>query len=409
MGRCGDLFGRRPRRCRADSRGLALITQPRGQFDVTPEQRAIGALAAEVAAREIAPHVAQWDREHVFPRELYRKLTDAGIMGILVPEEYGGAGAEYLSYALAIEELARVDAGTAVTVSVHSMICSAICRLGTPQQKEFWLPQLASGDVLAGFALTESDAGSDAAALRATAKRSNGGYVLDGRKQWCSTGSYAGVIMGMFRTGGAGARGVSAFLIDAALPGISVERVTEKLGIHTSNTCDVAFDGVEVDSNALLGEEGAGFANAMSALTAGRIGIAAQAIGILAACLDESVKFAKERVAFGKPIGAFEGISFKIAQMATDLDAARLLNYRAAALADAGESFALAASKAKLFASTAARKHAAEALQIHGGYGYTSEFPVERHYRDAKITEIYEGTSEIQQLIVARSLLGRLD
>ncbi|HXO17404.1 MAG TPA: acyl-CoA dehydrogenase family protein, partial [Candidatus Dormibacteraeota bacterium] len=267
----------------------------------------------------------------------------------------------------------------------------------------------AGGDVIAGFALTESDAGSDAAAIRATAKRTPAGYALQGRKQWCTSGSYAGVIMGMFRTGGAGARGVSAFLVETDLPGIAVERVTEKLGIHTSNTCDLAFDGVEVGPEALLGEEGEGFGNAMTALTAGRIGIAAQAIGILAACLDESVAFAKERNAFGKPIGAFEGVSFKIAQMATDLDAARLLNYRAAALADAGGDFRLAASKAKLFASTAARKHAAEAVQIHGGYGYTNEFPVERHYRDAKITEIYEGTSEIQQLIIARSLLGRLD
>jgi alkylation response protein AidB-like acyl-CoA dehydrogenase len=340
---------------------------------------------------------------------LYGKLTVAGLMGILVPEEYGGAGADYLSYALAIEELARVDAGTAVTVSVHSMICSAIRKLGTGQQKDRWLKRLAADDVIAGFALTESDAGSDAAAIRATAKRATGGYVLNGRKQWCTTGSYAGVIMGMFRTGGAGARGVSAFLIEPNLPGITVERVTEKLGILTSNTCDLAFDDVRLDDDALLGEEGAGFGNAMNALTAGRIGIAAQAIGILAACLDEAVKFAKERVAFGKPIGAYEGVSFKVAQMAVDLDAARLLTYRAASLADAGEPFALAASKAKLFASTAARKHAAEALQIHGGYGYTSEFPVERHYRDAKITEIYEGTSEIQQLIIARSLLGRLE
>jgi hypothetical protein len=330
-------------------------------------------------------------------------------MGILVPEEYGGAGADYLSYALAIEELARVDAGTAVTVSVHSMICSAILRLGTERQKERWLKALATGNVIAGFALTESDAGSDAAAIRATARRSGAGYVLNGRKQWCTSGSYAGVIMGMFRTGGSGARGVSAFLIEPDRPGITVERVTEKLGIHTSNTCDVAFDDVALDEDALLGEEGAGFGTAMSALTAGRIGIAAQAIGILAACLDESVQFAKERVAFGKPIGAFEGVSFKIAQMAMDLDAARLLAYRAAALADAAQPFALAASKAKLFASSAARRHAAEALQIHGGYGYTTEFAVERHYRDAKITEIYEGTSEIQQLIIARSLLGRLD
>ncbi len=386
-----------------------MLETKRAQFELSDEQRQIGALAAEIAQREIAPHVEHWDREHLFPRELYGKLTEAGIMGMLVSEEYGGVEAEYLAYALAIEELARVDAGTAVTVSVHSMICSAILKMGTREQKERWLPALATADVIAGFALTESDAGSDAGALRATAKRDGAGYVLNGRKQWCTSGSFAGVVMGMFRTGGAGPKGISAFLIDPSLPGVSVERVTQKLGIHTSNTCDLAFDDVKVAGDALLGEEGAGFSNAMTALTAGRIGIAAQAIGILAACLDESVEFAKERVAFGKPIGAFEGVSFKIAQMAMDLDAARMLTYRAAALADAGEPFAIAASKAKLFASTAARKHAAEALQIHGGYGYTTEFPVERHYRDAKITEIYEGTSEIQQLIIARSLLGRLD
>ncbi len=386
-----------------------MIASARAQFELSDEQRQIGALAADIGRRDIAPFVAQWDREHAFPRALYRTLNDAGIMGILVSEEYGGAGADYLSYALAIEELARVDAGTAVTVSVHSMICSAIERLGTAAQKRRWLPRLATEDAIAGFALTESDAGSDAAALRATAKRSGDGYVLNGRKQWCTSGSYAAVIMGMFRTGGAGARGVSAFLIEPALPGVTVERVTEKLGIHTSNTCDLAFDDVAVSPDALVGDEGAGFGNAMTALTAGRIGIAAQAIGILAACLEESVAFAKERSAFGKPIGAYEGVSFKIAQMATDLEAARLLTYRAASLADAGKPFALAASEAKLFASSAARKHSAEALQIHGGYGYTTEFAAERHYRDAKITEIYEGTSEIQQLIIARSLLGRLD
>ncbi len=384
-----------------------MITPAREQFGLSDEQREIAALTAEVAQREIAPHVARWDREHAFPRELYTKLTDAGIMGILVPEEYGGGGADYVSYALAIEELARVDAGAAVTVSVHSMICAAILKLGTEAQKRAWLPRLAAEDVLAGFALTEPDAGSDAAAIRASAGRDGNGYRLNGRKQWCTNGSYCGVMMGMFRTGGPGARGVSAFLIDSALPGIAVERVTEKLGIHTSNTCDVAFDDVPVVSDALLGEEGEGFGSAMTALTSGRIGIAAQAAGILAACLDESVAFAKERHAFGRAIGAFEGVSFKIAQMATDLDAARLLIYRAAALADAGRPFTIEASKAKLFASTAARKHASEALQIHGGYGYTTEFPVERHYRDAKITEIYEGTSEIQQLIIARALMGK--
>ncbi|HET6895678.1 MAG TPA: acyl-CoA dehydrogenase family protein [Candidatus Baltobacteraceae bacterium] len=385
-----------------------MQTESPAAFDLTEDQRQIGDLAAEIAQREIAPHITQWDREHAFPRELYTKLNAAGLMGLLVPEEYGGAGADYVSYARAVEELARVDAGSAVTVSVHSMICMAILKLGSEEQKRRYLPKLAQEDAIAGFALTEPDAGSDAAALRANAKRDGDAWLLNGRKQWCTNGGYSTVMMGMFRTGGPGARGISAFLVDNDLPGVAVEKVTEKLGIHTSNTCDIAFDNVRVPQSALLGEEGTGFSNAMTALTGGRIGIAAQACGILAACLDASVKFAQERSAFGKPIGAFEGISFKIAQMATDLDAARLLTYRAAALYDAGKPFAVEASKAKYFASTAARKHAAEALQIHGGYGYTTEFPVERYYRDAKITEIYEGTSEIQQIIISRAYLGKL-
>ena len=386
-----------------------MIESRPAAFDLTDDQREIGELAREVAHRDIAPHIAAWDREHTFPRALYTTLNKAGIMGMLVSERYGGIGVDYVSYARAIEELASVDAGTAVTVSVHSMICTAIERLGTDEQKDRWLERLAAGDAIAAFALTEPDAGSDAAALRARARPDGEGYVLDGRKQWCTNGGYSAVVMAMFRTSDDRQRGVSAFIIDSATPGVHVEKTTEKLGIRTSNTCDLAFENVCVGANALLGEEGSGLSNALGTLTAGRIGIAAQATGILAACLAASVTFAKDRVAFGRPIGAFEGISFKIAQMATDLDAARLLTYRAAALADAGRPFAVEASKAKLFASTAARKHAAEALQIHGGYGYTTEFPVERYYRDAKITEIYEGTSEIQQLIIARSLLGRLD
>lgn len=374
---------------------------------MTPEQRAIRDLARTVAQAEIAPNIARWDRERVFPRELYTAFTKTGLMGMLVPEKYGGAGAGYRAYALAIEEIARVDAGSAVTLSVHSMICGAIDRTGSEAQKRRWLPRLANEDAIAGFALTESDAGSDAAAIRATASRQGDGYVLSGRKQWCSNARYADLIMAMFRTGGPGAKGISAFLVDPHADGVRIERITDKLGIHTSDTCDVAFDDVRVGVDALLGAEGEGLAKALATLSCGRIGIAAQATGILAACLDASVQFAQERHAFGKPIAAYEGVSFKIARMATDLEAARLLTQHAAELADAGESFALEASKAKLFASTAARLHAAEAVQIHGGYGYTTEFPVERHYRDAKITEIYEGTSEIQQLIIARSLLGR--
>ncbi len=378
-------------------------------FDLTDEQRAIGEVARDVAAREIAPHICAWDKGHVFPRELYAKLTAAGLMGMLVPEEFGGVGADYVSYALAIEELAKVDAGTAVTVSVHSMICNAIATLGSDEQKSHWLELLAAGDVIAGFGLTEPDAGSDAAAIRATARRDGANWVLNGRKQWCTNGGYSGVVMAMFRTGGAGSKGITAFLVDSSLDGIVVEKTTEKLGIHTSNTVDLAFDDVRVPPEAVLGAEGAGLTKALTTLTSGRIGIAAQATGILAACLDASVAFAKDRIAFGKPIGAFEGVSFKIAQMATDLDAARLLVYRAAAFADAKRPFIGEASKAKLFASTKAREHASAALQIHGGYGYTTEFPVERYYRDAKITEIYEGTSEIQQMVIARGLLGRLD
>jgi butyryl-CoA dehydrogenase len=378
-------------------------------FEPTDDQRAIGDLAREIAAREIAPHIAGWDREHTFPRALYTKLNDAGLMGMLVPETYGGSGADYLSYALMIEEIARVDAGTATTLSVHSMICNAILKLGSDGQRERWLGELATGDTIAGFALTEPDAGSDAAAIRSHAVRDGDVYVLNGRKQWCTNGGHAAVVMAMFRTGDAGPKGISAFLVDMSLPGVDVEKVTEKLGIHTSNTVDLAFTDVRVPADALVGTEETGLSSALTTLAAGRIGIAAQATGILAACLDASEKFAKERVAFGRPIGAFEGIAFKLAQMATDLDAARLLTYRAAALCDAGKPFAIAASKAKLFASTAARTHASEAVQIHGGYGYTTEFPVERYYRDAKITEIYEGTSEIQQLIIARDLVGRLD
>ncbi len=382
---------------------------PAVAFDLSDEQRAIGEVARDVALREIAPDIAAWDKGHVFPRALYAKLTAAGLMGMLVPEQFGGVAADYVSYALAIEELAKVDAGTAVTVSVHSMICNAIAKLGSDEQKSHWLELLATGDVIAGFGLTEPDAGSDAAAIRATARRDGDAWVLNGRKQWCTNGGYSGVVMAMFRTGGAGSKGISAFLVDSSLDGIVVEKTTEKLGIHTSNTVDLAFDDVRVPAAAMLGAEGAGLTQALTTLTSGRIGIAAQATGILAACLDASIVFAKDRTAFGKPIGAFEGVSFKIAQMATDLDAARLLVYRAAAFADAGRPFVVEASKAKLFASTKAREHASAALQIHGGYGYTTEFAVERYYRDAKITEIYEGTSEIQQLVIARGLLGRLD
>ncbi len=383
------------------------VSRP-GAFELSDDQRAVGELARDLAQAEIAPHIARWDREHTFPVALYAKLADAGLMGIVVPESHGGAGLDYVSYALAVEEIARVDAGTATTISVHTMICAAVASLGDRAQRDRWLPLMAAGTI-GGFGLTEPDAGSDAAAIRGRARRDGAHYVLSGRKQWCTNGGYAGVTMAMFRTSDDRTRGISSFLVPNDTVGVYVENVTEKLGIRTSNTVDLAFDDARVDADALLGNEGDGLSRALATLAAGRIGIAAQATGILAACLDASVKFAKERSSFGRTIGAHQAVSFKIAQMAMDLDAARLLVYRAAALRDAGKPFAVEASKAKLFASTAARKHASEAVQIHGGYGYTAEFPVERYYRDAKITEIYEGTSEIQHIIIARSLLGRLE
>ncbi|HVA36721.1 MAG TPA: acyl-CoA dehydrogenase family protein [Candidatus Dormibacteraeota bacterium] len=388
----------------------SVIERPSGiGFQFSDEQVAVAHLVREFAQREIAPHIARWDKEHTFVRELYAKLADAGILGMTIPEEYGGGGSDAVTYALVVEELAKADAGAAVTFSVHAMVAAAIEATGTPEQKRRCLPKMASGEWLGAFALTEPESGSDAAALRTRAERDGDEYVITGRKQWCTNGGYSGVVMVMARAGGTGAEGISSFLVENGTPGMVVERVTEKLGIHTSNTVDLALDGVRVGAGAMLGAPGRGFRQALQTLNAGRIGIAAQACGILAACLKESIAFARERRAFGKAIGAYEGISFKIARMQVDLDAARLLMYRAAWLKDQGRDFAVAASEAKLFASEAARRQSAEAVQIHGGYGYTTEFAVERHYRDAKITEIYEGTSEIHQIIVARSLLGKLD
>ena len=255
---------KRGRRRRSSGRAVIEATRQPG-FALTDDQRAIGEVAREVAAREIAPHIAKWDREHVFPRALYGKLAAAGLMGMLIPEAHGGVAADYVAYALAIEELAKVDAGTAVTVSVHSMICNAIAKLGSSEQQDRWLERLA-GDTLAGFALTEPDAGSDAAAIRATARRDGDRWLLNGRKQWCTNGGYSGVVMAMFRSGGPGSKGISAFLVDSTLPGIVVEKTTEKLGIHTSNTVDLAFDDVAVPAAAMLGEEGAGLTQALTAL-----------------------------------------------------------------------------------------------------------------------------------------------
>jgi alkylation response protein AidB-like acyl-CoA dehydrogenase len=374
---------------------------------LTADQREIQALTREFAAAEIEPHAAQWDREHSFPRELFGKLAELGLMGACIPEKYGGAGADFLSYILVLEELSRADAGVGVTVAVHtSAVTLPILRFGTDEQKSRFVPPLARGEALGAFALTEPEAGSDAGALRTAATPNGDGWTISGAKQWITNGRYAGTFLFFARTDPdtPGAKGVSAFLLDA--DHVKVTRDEEKLGLNSSVTNDIVVEGAEVGRDRLLHEEGKGFEVAMATLDGGRIGIAAQALGIAQAAYEAARAYALERKQFGKRIAEFQAIQWKLADMATEIDAARMLVYRAAWLKQQGRPHTEEGAKAKLFASEMARRQTAEAIQVFGGYGYTKEFPVERYYRDAKITEIYEGTSEIQRLVIARSILG---
>jgi alkylation response protein AidB-like acyl-CoA dehydrogenase len=327
-------------------------------------------------------------------------------MGVCVPTELGGAGADFLSYILVLEELSRADAGVGVTVAVHTSACTLpLLSFGTEEQRERFVPPLASGERIGAFALTEPEAGSDAGALRTRAEHHGDGWTITGSKQWITNGSYAGTFLLFARTDPEipGARGVSAFVLDDEH--VRITREEEKLGLNSSSTADLVVESAHVGRDRLLHDEGRGFAVAMSTLDGGRIGIAAQALGIAQAAYDVAREYAKERRTFGKAIGEHQAIGFKLADMSTELDAARLLVYRAAWLRDRGEPVTEAGAKAKLYASEMARRQTAEAIQILGGYGYTKEFPVERYYRDAKITEIYEGTSEIQRLVIARKIL----
>jgi alkylation response protein AidB-like acyl-CoA dehydrogenase len=376
-------------------------------FGLTPEQREIQSLARDFAAAEIEPHAAEWDREHRFPRELYPKLAELGLMGVCAPEEYGGAGADFLSYILVLEELSRADAGVGVTVAVHTSAATLpIVMFGSDEQKARFVPPLARGEHLGAFALTEAEAGSDAASLRTRADASGDGWRISGTKQWITNGADAGTVLLFARTDPAtpGARGISAFLLDGSQ--VQATKEHEKLGLHSSSTVDLVLDGVEVDRDRLLHEEGQGFTVAMATLDGGRIGIAAQALGIAQAAYELARAYSLERRQFGRRIAEFEAIQWKLADMATELDAARLLVYRAADLKQRGEPHTEAGAKAKLFASEMARRQTAEAIQVLGGYGFTTDFAAERYFRDAKITEIYEGTSEIQRLVIARSVLG---
>jgi len=377
-------------------------------FQLSADQLAIQALARELADAEIAPNAAEWDRDQRFPDELIPKLAELGLMGVCVPEEYGGAGADFLSYVLVLEELSRADAGVGVTVAVHTSATTLpLLAFGTDEQRERFVPPLARGEHLGAFALTEPGSGSDAGSLRTSAAPDADGWLLNGSKQWITNGSRAGTFVLFARTDSttAGARGVSCFVLDAEH--VRITREEEKLGLHSSTTSDLVLEDARVGRDRLLHEEGRGFRVAMATLDGGRIGIAAQAVGIAQAAYDVARAYAADREQFGRRIGDFQAIQWKLADMATDIDAARLLTYRAAWLKQEGRPHAADGAKAKLFASEMARRQTAEAIQILGGYGYTREFPVERYYRDAKITEIYEGTSEIQRLVIARSILGR--
>jgi alkylation response protein AidB-like acyl-CoA dehydrogenase len=376
-------------------------------FELTDTQRAVQETARAFARDQVAPAAAENDRLGRFPADLVRGLGELGLLAVNVPEAHGGSEAGAVAYALALMEIAAADCATAVTMAVTNMVGEIIARFGTEAQRARHLPRLASGAHLAGaFALSEPQAGSDAAAMRTRAVRRGEGWVLDGEKQWITSGDVAGVLVVWAKTDpAAGSKGVTAFLVEGGTPGLVIGRHEKKMGIRASSTVALAFDGCEVPDSARLGDVGAGYRIALAALDGGRIGIAAQATGTIRAALEASVRYAKERQTFGVPIAEHQAIRFMLADLATEHDAARLLALRAAALKEAGLPFTREASMAKLFASEAAQRAVSHAVQIHGGYGYTDAFPVERYFRDARVQTIYEGTSEIQRLVIARELL----
>ncbi len=376
-------------------------------FDLNETQKMIRDTARQFAQDELASTADSRDENEEFPRVAVKKLGELGFMGIMVSEEYGGAGLDTVSYSLAVEQISRVDASCGVIMSVNnSLVCFGIEEFGTEEQKRKYLTPLATGAKLGAFALSEPEAGSDATNQRTRAVRDGDFYVLNGIKNWITNGENADIVLVMAATDPSkGAKGISTFIVEKGMPGFAVGKKERKLGIRSSDTVSMAFQDVRVPVENRIGEEGFGFKFAMKTLDGGRIGIASQAVGIAQASLDASIKYSKERKAFDQPLAQLQAIQFKIADMATETDAARLLTLHAAATKDSGERYTQQAAMAKLYASKIAVKCALEAIQIHGGYGYTREYHVERYLRDAKITEIYEGTSEIQRIVIARSLI----
>jgi butyryl-CoA dehydrogenase len=378
------------------------------QVELSDEQKMIQAVARDFAEKEVRPIAAAIDRESRFPHETVRRMGKLGLMGIAIPEADGGSGGDTVGYVLALEEVAKACASHAVIMSVNnSLYCDPVYRCGTEEQKRRFLAPFASGRKLGCFSLTEPEAGSDATNQNTTAAREGEAYVLSGRKIFVTNGREADVALVFAQTDRArGHRGISAFLVEKGTPGFIVVKTEDKLGIRASDTAEFLFEGCRVSTAHRLGEEGEGFKIAMSTLDGGRIGIAAQAVGIAAAAYEASVAYARERKSFGVPIGQHQMVQWMLADMATALEAARLLTLRAAWLKDTGQAYGAEASMAKLFASEMAMRVTTDAVQVHGGYGFIKEYPVERHFRDAKITQIYEGTSQIQKLVIARRLLA---
>jgi len=376
-------------------------------FDLTPEQQQIRDVAREFARAELGDKIAPFDERHEFPHEIVTKLGPLGFLGALVGEEFGGAGLDYVSYALIVEELCRGDASIGITMWAHNSLCTDhIATFGSSEQKRKYLPPLASGQVLGAWGLTEPGSGSDAAALATRAELRDGEWVLNGSKAFITNASVASTAVVMARTGPERrSKGISTFILEKGMPGFSSGKPYRKLGLHASNTAELILEGARVPEANLLGERGTGFEQAMKVLEGGRIAMAAMGVGIAQAAVDQAVKYMKQRTAFGKTLAEFNGLQGMIADLATEVEVARLLTLRAAYLKDTGRPAMHAAAMAKLFASEAAMKAATKAVQIHGGAGYITEFPVERIFRDAKLTEIGEGTSEIQRMVIAREIL----
>ena len=374
---------------------------------LTQEQEMIRDAMRDFAQERLAPFAGEWDRHHTFPAEALKELGALGAMGVTVPEEWDGAGMDYMSLVLMLEEIAAGDGATSTIVSVqNSLACGITMKYGSDEQKEKYLKPLARGDMLGCFCLTEPHTGSDASAITTRATRDGDHFVLNGVKQFITTGKHAQVAIVFAVTDkAAGKKGISCFLVPTETPGYIVARIEEKMGQHASDTAQIIFENCRIPASCLLGKEGDGYRIALSNLEAGRIGIAAQSVGMARSALDAAVKYAKERVAFGVPLTGHQAVSFRIADMATQVDAARLMVWRAATLKDAGKPCLKEASMAKMFASEIAEKVCSDAIQIHGGYGYTSDFPVERIYRDVRVSQIYEGANDIQRLVIGRAIV----